>query len=220
MKRALSFICVLLMLTPLMRFSCYAKSQEKHKLIALTFDDGPHPRQTKQILEVLDKYDIKATFFVIGINVKNYPGIVEQVIQHGHEIGNHTYTHSHAAKLDADAFEQQILDCEREIFMQTGKSPVLFRPPEGAISVQMKGIVHDLGYVNVLWSLDTLDWAHTPPESISAKIVENATHGDIILMHDYIGANSPTVQALEIFIPQLLDMGFTFVTVSELLEYK
>lgn len=222
MKKIIAIICASFVILQLAHFPCCAKNQNDHnsKLIALTFDDGPHPKQTKQILEILDKYDIKATFFVIGVNVRNYPGIIEQVMQKGHEIGNHTNTHSHAAKLDAVAFEQQILDCEREIFLQTGKSPKLFRPPEGTISSQMKETVHDLGYINVLWNLDTLDWAHTPPERISAYVTENAKHGDIILMHDYIGANSPTAQALEIFIPQLLDMGFSFVTVSELLANK
>ena len=196
------------------------KTQEPIKRIVLTFDDGPHPKQTRQILEVLDKYQIKATFFVIGVNAKQYPGIVREVLDRGHEIGNHTYTHSHAAGLDKATLERQILDCEKEIFLQSGRSPNLFRPPEGALNDDMRTVIRELGYTNVLWNLDTLDWAHTPPEQIADYVVNNAKNGDIILMHDYIGANSPTVEALEIFIPKLIEQGFTFVTVSELLSYK
>lgn len=85
---------------------------------------------------------------------------------------------------------------------------------------ELRQIVRKCGYTNVLWTLDTRDWAHTPPEEIAVMITENARNGDIILMHDYIGANSPTVQALELFIPTLLEQGFTFVTVSELLKYS
>ena len=190
------------------------------KQIVLTFDDGPHPRQTKQILDVLDKYGIKATFFVIGVNVKNYPGIISEVLSHGHEIGNHTTTHSHAARLDLAALQTEIADCEREVLMQTGKRCNLFRPPEGAMTDTMRKVVKDLGYTSVFWTLDTRDWAHTPPDQISDYIIQNAKNGDIILMHDYIGANSPTVKALESFIPILLEQGFTFVTVGELLQSK
>ena len=92
--------------------------------------------------------------------------------------------------------------------------------PEGAMNDSMRQVVRDLGYTSVLWTLDTRDWAHTPPDKISDYIIQNAKNGDIILMHDYIGANSPTVQALETFIPILLDRGFTFVTAGELLQNK
>ena len=193
---------------------------EQPKRIVLTFDDGPHPRQTKQILDVLDRYGIKATFFVIGVNVRNYPGIIEEVKARGHEIANHTQTHSHAAKLDAQALQSEIRGCEREVLAQTGERCKLFRPPEGVMSDNMRQVVKELGYTCVLWTLDTRDWAHTPPDEISDYIIQNAKNGDIILMHDYIGANSPTVKALETFIPVLLDQGFTFVTAGELLQSK
>lgn len=220
MKRILIFMCALLMLVPILHLSCYADSDTHVKRIVLTFDDGPHPRQTRQIMDVLDSYGIKATFFVIGVNAKTYPGIIREVLERGHEVGNHTYSHLHAAKLNGDALEAQILDCEQEIFTQTGQAVRLFRPPEGAMSTQMRQKVRELGYTSVLWTLDTRDWAHTPPEQICEYIVSNAKNGDIILMHDYIGSNSPTVQALELFIPILLDDGFTFVTASELISCK
>ena len=219
-KLLLILLCATMISTSMGNIKVHAQDTESIKRIALTFDDGPHPKQTKQILDVLDKYNVKATFFVIGINVKNYPGIISEVINRGHEIGNHTYTHPHAAKLDREALRAQILDCEQEIFNQTGQSVHLFRPPEGAVSAPMRQMMHDLDYINVLWNLDTRDWAHTPPEEIARNILQNAKNGDIILMHDYIGYNSPTVQALELFLPQLIEQGFTFVTVGELLQNK
>ena len=205
---------------PLSAHAVEVSSSPPAKRIVLTFDDGPHPKQTRQILDVLDKYDIKATFFVIGVNVQNYPGIVKEVLDRGHEIGNHTTTHSHAARLHKDALQNEITACEREVLSQTGERCKLFRPPEGAMTDEMRQIVRELGYTSVFWTLDTRDWAHTPPDKISEYIIENAKNGDIILMHDYIGANSPTVEALETFIPALLEQGFKFVTAGELLQYK
>lgn len=219
MKKLLIYVCVVTLIISMLPIPAAANNCSK-KRIVLTFDDGPHPKQTRQILDFLDKYQIKATFFVIGVNVKQYPDVVREVLDRGHEIGNHTNTHSHATRLDSSALEQQILDCEREIFLQSGASVRLFRPPEGALNDQMRAIIHDLGYTNVLWNLDTLDWAHTPPEQIAEYVISNAKNGDIILMHDYIGANSPTLEALELFVPELLEQGFTFVTVGELLALK
>lgn len=222
MKRLIIFFTVVCCLAASCSINCIAKDNDHAatKRIVLTFDDGPHPKQTRQILDVLDRYDIKATFFVIGVNVKNYPGIVAEVQARGHEVANHTTTHSHAARLDARALRNEIVECEDEVYKQIGKRCTLFRPPEGAMNDSMRQVVRDLGYTSVLWTLDTRDWAHTPPDKISDYIIQNAKNGDIILMHDYIGANSPTVQALETFIPILLDRGFTFVTAGELLQNK
>ena len=222
MKRIIIFFIIACCLAASCSLHCFAKTEppDATKRIVLTFDDGPHPKQTRQILDVLDRYDIKATFFVIGVNVKNYPGIVAEVQARGHEVANHTTTHSHAARLDARALRNEIVECEDEVYKQIGKRCTLFRPPEGAMNDSMRQVVRDLGYTSVLWTLDTRDWAHTPPDKISDYIIQNAKNGDIILMHDYIGANSPTVQALETFIPILLDRGFTFVTAGELLQNK
>lgn len=224
MRKIVVIISFIVALSMTLCCNCYAIDDQTHtdhsKKIVLTFDDGPHPYQTRQIMDVLDQYGIKATFFVIGINAQNYPEVLHEVVARGHEIGNHTYTHSHAARLNQSALENQILDCEKEIHLHTGKSVKLFRPPEGAMNAQMRQLVRELGYVTVLWNLDTRDWAHTPPDVISDYIIQNAKNGDIILMHDYIGANSPTVEALKRFIPVLIEQGFTFVTAGELLQNK
>lgn len=222
MKRIVSCLLVVCCLFACFQITCNATEPEKSgtKRIVLTFDDGPHPKQTRQILDVLDRYGIKATFFVIGVNVKNYPGIIAEVQARGHEIANHTTTHSHASRLDMNALQKEIKECDNAVYEQIGKHCKYFRPPEGAMTDSMRQVVKELGYTSVFWTLDTRDWAHTPPDQISDYIIQNAKNGDIILMHDYIGANSPTVKALERFIPVLLQQGFTFVTAGELLQSR
>lgn len=219
MKRGICLLLFISLIIACIPVTCSAsQSEPQEKRIVLTFDDGPHPRQTRQILDVLDKYGIKATFFVIGVNVRNYPGIIAEVQARGHELANHTTTHSHAKKLDSSALKNEIEACDQAIFEQTGKHSRLFRPPEGAMTESMRTVVKQLGYTSVFWTLDTRDWAHTPPERISDYIIQNAKNDDIMLMHDYIGANSPTVAALERFLPILLEKGYTFVTAGELLS--
>ena len=195
----------------------YRKKENEFMKIALTFDDGPHPRYTPQILDILDKYGIKATFFSIGVNADNYPDTMEMVIRRGHEIGNHTYTHPHVACLDSEMLKREVEQCESVVFGLTDYKTKLFRPPEGMIEGCVKSVIKELDYKVILWDIDTLDWAHTPPEKIAENVIRNISSGDIILMHDYIAYNSPTPEALELFIPILLEKGYKFVVVSELI---
>lgn len=195
----------------------YRKKENEHMKIALTFDDGPHPRYTPQILDILDKYGIKATFFAIGINADRYPDTMEMVISRGHEIGNHTYTHPHVNRLDASTLYNEIEKCENALFSHTDYKTKLFRPPEGMIDGYVKSVIKQLDYKVILWDIDTLDWAHTPPDVIADKVISSISSGDIILMHDYISYYSPTPEALEAFIPILLEKGYKFVVVSELI---
>ena len=195
----------------------YRKKENEQMKIALTFDDGPHPRYTPQILDILDEFGIKATFFVIGINAANYSETVAEVIKRGHEIGNHTYTHPHVSSVDSHKLKAEIEKCESTIFGITDYKTKLFRPPEGMIDTDVRNVVYSLDYKLILWNIDTRDWAHTSPENIAENIIKNISPGDIILMHDYISYNSPTPEALRIFIPALLGMGYKFVAVSELI---
>ncbi|MBR2336034.1 MAG: polysaccharide deacetylase family protein [Clostridia bacterium] len=185
--------------------------------IALTFDDGPHPRYTGQILDVLEEYDIKATFFVVGVNAKNYPDSLIDVIKKGHEIGNHTYSHPHVSGLNTYTLTDEVEKCESTIYGLTDYKTKLFRPPEGMIDADVRTVLRSLDYKVIMWDIDTRDWAHEPPEKIAENVISNIASGDIILMHDYIGHNSPTVEAIKIFIPVLLEKGYKFVVVSELI---
>ena len=196
----------------------YCKNSENEKRVALTFDDGPHPRYTAQILEILEEYDITATFFIIGVNAEIYPESLKMIVDSGCEIGNHTYSHVRIDKMSSEDLEREILMCEEVLYSATGKRPTLFRPPEGRVPKTLLPISSKLGYNIVLWSIDTLDWSHNPSDNISYAVLNNMHGGDIILMHDYVSGKNTTCDALRIFIPELLSQGYEFVTVSQLLK--
>lgn len=192
----------------------YKNSDNK---IALTFDDGPHPKQTRVILDILDEYGIKATFFVVGVNAENYTKSLQEIAARGHEIGNHTYTHPKVSNLDCTSFSREVEDCEAKIYEKIQYKTKLLRPPEGMIDTSVMSVAKNLDYKVILWDIDTRDWAHTSPQNIANHVISKISSGDIILMHDYIGKNSPTAEALRLFIPKLLDMGYKFVVVSDLI---
>lgn len=185
------------------------------KAIALTFDDGPHPEKTAEILAILKKHDVKATFFLIGANAERYPETVKQIINEGHEIGNHTYTHNLKSKAteinDAERFDKLLED-------NFGYKIKLFRPPGGIIKADTESIAQKLGYKIILWNIDTKDWAHKSTASITNNILSNCRCGSIVLMHDYITGESHTEAALDRVIPKLKKEGYSFLTVSNLLE--
>ena len=193
------------------------KKENSSMKIALTFDDGPHPVQTPKILALLDKYRIKATFFTVGINATYYPDTLELVAKRGHEIGNHTFTHPQVLSLDSETLKSEVEKCEATIFELTDRKTKIFRPPEGMIDADVKQVLGKLDYKVILWDIDTRDWAHTSPSNIAENVISNISSGDIILMHDYISYNSPTIEALDIFIPILLEKGYSFVVISELI---
>ncbi len=186
--------------------------------IALTFDDGPHPYYTRQILEILDKYNVKATFFFVGQNIENYPETAELVYKAGHEIGNHTYTHSRVKAMERGELLSELNRCDDAIYEIDEYRPRLFRPPEGAFDDEVENAAKALDYSIILWSIDTRDWEHMPPKKILSGVLSSVKSGDIILMHDYIGRNSPTPEALEMLIPALVERGYSFVRVSELVN--
>ena len=188
------------------------------KKIALTFDDGPHPKQTTELLEILKEYNIHATFFVIGVNVKNYPQQIPKILADGHEIGNHTFSHRCVKDAGHYLVANEILQCEKALYEVTEYRPKLFRPPGGIISPATEEFCEDADYSVILWSIDTRDWTHRAPDEIVEEVLKSVRPGDIILMHDYIGGNSPTPTALRKLIPELKKMGYEFCTVSELLE--
>ena len=185
--------------------------------IALTFDDGPHPKLTHEILEILEEYGVFATFFMVGVNVKNYPDAAREVIRAGHEVGNHTYSHLHVNALNEQTLANELWMCEDVLEELCEYRPHLFRPPEGAVNDYVEHCTEREDYSLILWSLDTRDWEHKQAERIAETVLSRIQPGDIILMHDYIGRGSQTPQALRILLPKLLERGFEPVTVSNLL---
>lgn len=191
------------------------------KCVALTFDDGPHPTYTPEILDILDKYDAKATFFVIGQNAEQYPDIVLDAYSRGHEIGNHTYSHPDLKKISVEKLMEEIQKTQDVITEITGETPRLFRPPGGYVSNPIVEELMNLDCNAVLWSWrqDTRDWACPSVDCVVSGVLKNLKDGDIILFHDYnAGKKSPTPQALDHILKTLSQDGYRFVTVSELNE--
>lgn len=194
----------------------YAKEGASAKKIALTFDDGPSAEYTAEILDILQKYGVKATFFVIGVNAEKHPALLRRVIAQGHEIGNHTYSHPHLQKMDASTLADELIRADELLYNLAGVSPTLFRPPEGVVSPAVKAAAEEGGYRLVLWTIDTRDWALNTTDNIIRLIDQQASDGSIILFHDWIAGKSPTPAALDVIIPRLQKRGFQFVKVSEL----
>ena len=222
-KRAVSAALSLIILLHLLCFSSVAEVKvyrsvpTEKKQIALTFDDGPHPTLTPRILGILAKYGIPATFFMVGQNVINYPETAQEVIHAGHEVGNHTFSHPHIANLSEKAIFDEIGKCEDALEELCEYRPHLLRTPQGALTPSLERCLLDDDYILVLWSLDTRDWENKSTAHVVRTVLDRVQPGDIILMHDFIGHNSKTPEALEKIIPILLSEGYEFVTVSALL---
>lgn len=188
------------------------------KRIALTFDDGPHPYKTPEILDLLALYDIRATFFVVGQNAGYFPDIVLREAAEGHEIGNHTFHHKCLSKCKGFEECDEIAETSELIRQITGKSPSLLRPPEGVYSSKTVDAAKSNGCDVVLWSVDTRDWALTKTSEIVDNVKSHVKDGSIILFHDFTRDGAHTADALKILIPYLKDSGYEFVTVSQLLH--
>jgi peptidoglycan-N-acetylglucosamine deacetylase len=203
----------------------YYRSITSSKVISLTFDDGPNEPYTSQVLDVLKEYDVPATFFLVGNNVRLYPDVARRIFQEGHVIGNHSYYHNanHALSFKAD---KDILMAQQTISEVTGVEPHLYRPPHGKKSPwELEAIKHE-GFVEVLWNISTNELSGRTPLFLAEQIVRKANPGGIILLHDGYGVihNSPradksiTVEMLPIIIEKLQNEGYSFVTVPELLH--
>lgn len=190
----------------------------QEKVIALTFDDGPHPRNTEKILDILAKYNAKATFFIVGSNAEKYPDLVQQSYEEGHELANHTYTHPYNASVTE--LQDEIQQTNEMIYSITGFMPTLFRPVGGAYNDQIINAVADEGYKVVMWSYhqDTQDWKGPGVNKIVNKVLKGTRPGDVILFHDGGGIRDQTIMALEKILPELQRQGYKFVTVSELIK--
>lgn len=193
------------------------------KLIALTFDDGPDEDFTPKILDILKKYNVKATFYVIGEKVQYNKKIIKRQYEEGHEIGNHTYTHINVSKNGYNKIKKEIGDTQSAVKSVTGIYPKTFRPPYRAISKDMCDIIKEKDMNIVLWSyVDARDWESPGVCSIVKSIESGIQNGCIILLHDYNKIRTPksqTIEALDIIIPNLLEKGYKFVTISELIEH-
>jgi peptidoglycan-N-acetylglucosamine deacetylase len=185
---------------------------DAHKAIALTIDDGPDPVYTPQVLRVLRRYDVTATFSMIGLHVAAYPQLARAVAGAGHKICNHTWTHSDLVGMPARSVRDELARASHAIEAATGVHPGLFRAPYGAWSPAVIRQCERMAMVPLDWSVDPRDWARPGVRSIVRNIMTNTQPGSIILEHDGGGNRSETVEALRIVLPRLLDDGYHFET--------
>jgi peptidoglycan/xylan/chitin deacetylase (PgdA/CDA1 family) len=169
--------------------------------ICLTFDDGPHPRATPAVLETLESYGIKATFFFLGRNVAEYPQIAGEAARLGHTIGNHSYDHSLLLFRSQRYVMKQVAECAEQIAQATGTAPAFFRPPYGYFRPTLLRPLRSTGHQLVMWSLDSKDWQSRTAHAVSATIVQNARPGSIVLLHD----NDSTAQRIPDILKNVLD---------------
>ena len=197
------------------------------KLVALTFDDGPYGEATNQILDILKKERVHATFFLLGLNVEKYPAIAKRIVNEGHVIGNHSYSHSGLlSEMPPAEFQAEIRHAENMIASTTGLRPRYYRPPFHSHTPGMDQQLKDMGYVVVLWDVSTKDYDQgTSSEFIVEQIVtrtlKGKKHQHIILLHDgrdvQIGyPRQNVIQALPQIIGQLKEKGYRFVTVEQI----
>lgn len=188
-----------------------ANSMADSKKIAITFDDGPHPYYTEQLLDGLKERNVKATFFVLGKHAEQYPELIKRMSDEGHLIGNHTYSHVQLSKRNSEAFKEELVKTSELIEELTGQEVQYVRPPYGTWD---KKFEEELNMFPVLWNIDPLDWSSNNVSGIVRKVTSKARENSIILMHDEY---KTTVTAALQVIDELQKQGYEFVTVDELL---
>ena len=182
------------------------------KAIALTIDDGPSPVYTPQVLRILEKYKVRASFSMVGENVTYYPEIAREVADAGHAIVNHTWNHANLALLSTAQTRAEIASATEAIHAAVGETPRMFRAPYGAWSKAALEYCASEHLMPLDWSVDPRDWARPGVKEIVSNIMANTRTGSIILEHDGGGNRAETVAALKIVIPRLLDEGYRFTT--------
>ena len=197
------------------------RQSQEPGFVALTFDDGPS-EYTVQLLDALSNRAVALTFFTTGTEVNAYPHIANRIVQEGHEIACHAYSHSYLTELTADEIRAELANSRDAIYTATGVFPALHRPPYSSYDSLVRSIAEEFGMPLILWNVDTIDWRDRDVELILSRIINFRGYsmvqsGDIILMHDTLPT---TVDAALIIIDKLQEQGFQFVTVSQLFEKK
>lgn len=204
-------------------FAVVTRGSKQEKLLALSFDDGPHPEYTIEILDTLKKYNAVATFFVLGQHAEKYPEIVKRQILEGHEIGNHSYSHINMKKSSPKEIQKEFDTTQEIIYSISHTESKLFRPPYGNYNNDVIKVVDSHDSIIVLWTFyqDSKDWSNPGIDSIVENTLSKVQNGDIILLHDYVyKKESHTVEALKEILPALINKGYKFVTISDLMNKK
>ncbi|WP_350344121.1 polysaccharide deacetylase family protein [Proteinivorax tanatarense] len=183
------------------------------KKVALTFDDGPNPQTLPQKLEILEKYDVSATFFVLGTNAKNNKHFLQKIQNNGHQVANHSYDHQRFSEFSYSETIDDMLKTERII--DNYSAGRYFRPPYGVYTDTTLRAAYDHGFEVVLWSVDPRDWEAQCSNRVKENVVNNTKPGGIILLHE---GHQVTLEALPWIIEKLLSEGYQFVTIDELFK--
>ena len=189
----------------------------EQNVVALTFDDGPDIETTPKILKVLQQYNAKATFFVLGQRAEELPGRIAQIAYEQHEIGSHGYSHRWLTRITEEELNEEIVRTETLIEAVAPK-PRLFRPPGAFYNREIVEALKAKGYTMVMWSVDSRDWARHNPVAAAEGVLAKVKPGSIVLLHDASHAPN-TPQAVAIILERLSQKGYRFVTVSELVEH-
>ena len=197
----------------------------QQKVVALTFDDGPNPPYTNQIVEYLHTRHVVATFFVVGSAVERNPGVVREEVRDGDALGNHTWDHAHLVLESSAHIARQIERTDAVIQSVAGVRTRLFRPPFGARDYAVLNVAHRLGYTVIMWSVPLpRDWQQPAPQVIRDRVLPFVKDGSIITLHDgnrgRPGNRANTVEATKLIVEALQREGYRFVTVPELLELR
>lgn len=193
------------------------EGDQKSMRIALTFDDGPDLKYTPRILDILKEKNVKATFFVVGIQVNKYPEVVQRMEDEGHMIGNHSYSHPSFTKLTTEQLKQEIDETDEKIQAVIGYTPEIVRPPYGAINDEVRAELESYGKQVIIWNIDPRDWDGNSVEDMLDNILTNARDGGNILLHSFGSKHvENTVKLLPTAIERLEELGYIFVTIDEL----
>ena len=188
--------------------------EREDKVISVTFDASWGGDKTMAILDLLDEYDAKATFFLVGIWVDKYPELVKEIAARGHEIGNHSDSHAHFTQIGESQIRQELDACSDKIEALTGTRPTLFRPPYGDYDNKVVTVTRAEGYECVQWSIDSLDWKNRGVSDLVKRATTNGQKGDIILFHN---DSQYIVDALPQVLAYYKQQGFTMIPAGEIL---
>lgn len=202
--------------------SCLWSGAVNSPLVALTFDDGPHPQYTPQLLQVLDRYQIKASFFWLGVCVNRAPAVAKEVYKRGHWVGLHGYDHRAFTRLSSADLKQSLEETQRVITQACQLEPKHVRdvrPPNGLFTPQTISLLHQWNYRPVMWSVVPEDWVRPGVDIVVQRVLRQVEKGSLIVLHDGYYGGQDVAQTTAQLVPLLLQQGYQFVTIDQLWQY-